>query len=174
MLISFISGIPLVAWIFFGGTGRLGDYALTEGYRTVTIVIAVLTGIWYFVVTPFLIWPRIFNGSGSESRDYILKKGAPARAVLLSLGLRGLGDIRWKGRRNTYQVMSLKVTLEGEEYTIDGHLELVPESVVPFLRRGMEFPMKVSRSDRMKIAIDWEPLLPHFPGSAEGNPEGAT
>ncbi len=166
LLISFLSGLPLVVWVFLSGTGRLGEFSDTPACRTVTIVLFIITTIWYVGVTPFLIWPRLFNGPGPESLDHILNSGTPARAVLVSIGFRGIGGIRRRRRRNTYQIMDLEVTGEAGTYSVPGHLDLVPECVLPFLRVGMEFPVRVSREDRTRIAIDWEPILEHYPGTA--------
>lgn len=168
ILISFLSCMPLLAWVFLGGTGRLGVFAGTREYHDLTIAVAMVTAAWLVAVMPFVIWPRIFNGPSEGEGS--LKDGIPARAVLLERGLEGRGGIRFRKRRNTYLVMTLKVFLPEETYIVKSHLALVPESILPFVREGMEFPVRVGRSDRMAVGIDWEPLLEHYPGKAADYP----
>jgi hypothetical protein len=171
VLVSFLSAMPLVVWVFLGGTGRLGDYADTQGFQNVTIGLFIVTAIWYVGVVPFLIWPRIFTGP--DASDEILRTGIPARGELVGLGLRGIDGVMWRKRRNTYHTMAVKVTLARETYTLENHVALVPEQILPFLREGMEFPVQVSEADRNKITIDWEPLLKHYPenpGAGEVSP----
>jgi len=164
VLISFLSAVPLVAWVWLGASGRLGEFVDAEQHRDLTIALFIVTAVWFVGVTPFLIWPRIWNGT--DARENLLKKGIPARGILLETGLRGKEGIRYRKRRNTYLVMAVKVTLPDDTYTVQSHLALVPENILPFVREGMEFPVRVSRADRMMIESDWEPLMVHYPGDS--------
>jgi len=168
MLVSFLSAMPLIVWVFLGGTGSLGDFAETQRYQDITIALFIITAIWFVGVVPFLIWPRIFGGS--DAVDHTISNGIPARGVLVGLGLKGIGGVQWRKRRNTFHTIAVKVTLEREVYTLENHVALIPERILPFLREGMEFPVMVSPDNRMKIEIDWEPLLQHYP---ETIPPGA-
>jgi hypothetical protein len=163
ILISFFSAMPLVAWVYLGATGHLSGFVDEEQHKDLTIALFIVTTVWFVGVTPFLIWPRIFNGT--DARENLLKKGIPARGIVLETGLVGKKGIRYLKRRNTYLVMAVKVILPDDTYEIQSHLALVPENILPFVREGMEFPVRVNPSNRMNIEIDWEPLMVHYPGS---------
>lgn len=164
ILISFISCMPLAAWVFLAGTGRLGGFADAQSHHDLTAAIFIATAVWSVGVVPFVIWPRLFNGS--VSRRNLLKKGIPARAILLERGLEGRDVTVPRKGRHTNLVMSLRVILPDGEYEIGSHLALVPGNILPFVRKGMEFPVRVSTTDRTMIEIEWERLLAHYPDMA--------
>jgi hypothetical protein len=163
ILISFLSAMPLVVWVYLGATGQLSGFVDAKHQEDLTIALLIVTTVWYIGVTPFVIWPRIWNGT--DARENLLKKGTPARGILLETGLKGKEGIKYQKRRNTCLVMAVKVILPDDSYEVRSHLALVPESILPFVREGMEFPVRVNPSDRMSIEIDWEPLLVHYPES---------
>lgn len=163
ILISFFSAMPLVVWVYLGSTGQLSEFVDAKQQKDLTIALFIVTTVWYIGVTPFVIWPRIWNGT--DARKNLLLKGTRARGILLEKGLKGNEGIKYQKRRNTYLVMAVKVILPDEEYTIQSHLALVPENILPFVREGMEFPVRINPSNRMSIEIDWEPLMVHYPES---------
>lgn len=163
ILISFLSAMPLVAWVYLGATGQLSGFVDADRQHDLTIALFIVTTVWFVGVTPFLIWPRIFNGT--DARENLLEKGIPARGIVLETGLVGKTGIRYLKRMNTCLVMAVKVILPDDTFEVQSHLALVPESILPFVRKGMEFPVRVNPSNRMNIEIDWEPLMSHYPES---------
>lgn len=161
MASSFLFILPLFFWLILGGTGVFGAFSETETYNTVTIIFIIIVAIGCTLVIPIFVWPRIWNGE--DTRDDILRKGRPAKGVIRSVGGRGAEGVRWRKRSNTYIRTSIEVSGEGPDYVVDPHLALVPDTILPFLKEGMEVPVMVSRHDGRKIAIVWEPLLEHYP-----------
>ena len=61
VLISVTAGIPMFAWLLLGGMGYLGDLYGTQTFETVKYILIGITLVFYFIVQPFLIWPRLLN-----------------------------------------------------------------------------------------------------------------
>ena len=73
VLISMAAGIPMFLWLILGATGSLGDFAETGTYEIIKYALIGVTCIFYFVLSPFLIWPRILNRD--DGRDDSLTGG---------------------------------------------------------------------------------------------------
>lgn len=71
VLISMAAGMPMILWLVLGESGALGEFGDSGIYSIIKWSLIGLTCVFYFIVSPFIIWPRIFNGrdnddSGSE------------------------------------------------------------------------------------------------------------
>ena len=62
VLISMAAGMPMIAWLMLGASGALGEFGVSQTYTVIKWVLIGLTLVFYFIVSPFVIWPRIFNG----------------------------------------------------------------------------------------------------------------
>ena len=62
VLISMAAGMPMFLWLLLGGSGALGAFGESETYEMIKWVLISLTLVFYFIVSPFILWPRIFNG----------------------------------------------------------------------------------------------------------------
>jgi hypothetical protein len=69
VLISMAAGMPLVVWLLLGESGALGAFGDSEGYSIIRMSLFLLTCVFYFVVSPFILWPRIFNGDDKGEAD---------------------------------------------------------------------------------------------------------
>lgn len=69
VLISMAAGMPMFAWLVLGESGVMGEFGESGIYSIIKWSLIVLTCIFYFIVSPFIIWPRIFNGGHSEGTD---------------------------------------------------------------------------------------------------------
>lgn len=68
VLLSMAAGMPMFVWIILGGTGSLGEFGGTETYEIIKFVLIGLTLVFYFILSPFIIWPRILNSDPGESK----------------------------------------------------------------------------------------------------------
>ena len=68
VLISIAGGMPMFAWLLLGGTGSLGEFGNTEAYEIIKIVLIVITMVFYFVISPFVIWPRLLNREPDQGK----------------------------------------------------------------------------------------------------------
>ena len=73
VLISMAAGMPMFMWLVLGESGVMGEFAESGSYSIIKWTLIVLTCIFYFIVSPFIIWPRIFNGddNGEKNTDEI-------------------------------------------------------------------------------------------------------
>ena len=62
VLISMAAGMPMITWLMLGASGVLGEFGASQTYTVIKWVLIGLTMVFYFIVSPFVIWPRIFNG----------------------------------------------------------------------------------------------------------------
>lgn len=162
-IVSMLATAPLIVWMILADQGYLGDFRGTRAFDHVTIGLMALTGLLFLLVI-FLVWPRVFNGpvEKEESRSAILSRGRAGRGILRSLGLRGK-KVSERGVAGWLQVMSVEVLEEGGAYTVEKHLDLVPERLMPYLSEGMELPLMISRDERTRLAVNWRPLLERYP-----------
>lgn len=65
VLISMAAGMPLFIWLVLGASGELGVFGESEAYGIIKWCLIGATIVFYFIVSPFIIWPRIFNGDCS-------------------------------------------------------------------------------------------------------------
>lgn len=63
MVISIMAGAPMILWLVLGASGVLGDFGTSVVYEVIKWVLIGLTMVFYFIISPFILWPRIFNGS---------------------------------------------------------------------------------------------------------------
>ncbi len=54
---------PMILWLVLGASGVLGDFGTSVVYEVIKWVLIGLTMVFYFIISPFILWPRIFNGS---------------------------------------------------------------------------------------------------------------
>ncbi|HOP27011.1 MAG TPA: hypothetical protein PLM22_10340 [Candidatus Sabulitectum sp.] len=66
VLISMAAGMPMIGWLMLGASGALGEFGGSQTYTVIKWVLIGLTLVFYFIVSPFVIWPRIFNGEGKD------------------------------------------------------------------------------------------------------------
>lgn len=62
LLISIMAGFPMSAWFVLGQSGLLGEFGESTIYAAIMWALTILTLVFYFIVSPFILWPRIFNG----------------------------------------------------------------------------------------------------------------
>jgi hypothetical protein len=67
VLLSMAAGMPMFVWIILGATGSLGEFGGTETYEIIKFVLIGLTCIFYFILSPFIIWPRILNSDSGKN-----------------------------------------------------------------------------------------------------------
>ncbi len=53
----------MILWLVLGASGVLGDFGTSVVYEVIKWVLIGLTMVFYFIISPFILWPRIFNGS---------------------------------------------------------------------------------------------------------------
>jgi len=68
VLISMFASAPMFVWLILGGTGSLGEFGTTETYETIKYALIAATLIFYFIIQPFLIWPRLLNKPNKKAR----------------------------------------------------------------------------------------------------------
>jgi glucan phosphoethanolaminetransferase (alkaline phosphatase superfamily) len=66
LLISVCAGMPLMAWLILGGLGYLGNLYETQTFETVKYILIGITCVFYFIVQPFFLWPRLLNPKEPE------------------------------------------------------------------------------------------------------------
>ena len=69
VLISMAAGMPMFVWLVLGESGVMGEFGESGSYSIIKWSLIVLTCVFYFIVSPFIIWPRIFNDDHSERAD---------------------------------------------------------------------------------------------------------
>jgi hypothetical protein len=69
VLISMAAGMPMFAWLLLGEGGALGEFGSTQAYEAIKWVLIGLTLVFYFILSPFVIWPRILNSDSGTERD---------------------------------------------------------------------------------------------------------
>ncbi len=152
VLLSMAAAVPLFAWLILGPTGHLGDLYETHTYEMVKYVLIGLTMVFYFVVSPFVIWPRLF---GSCTYRYILRRGRRASGRIVSVGEKGQEHVGFRGRPHTYLETGVEVREGADTWTVS-HLALVPDDKVGSVRAGMEVPVRICPDDRTNIAVEWD------------------
>lgn len=68
VLISIAGGVPMFLWLLLGGTGSLGEFGNTQAYEIIKTVLIVITLVFYFVISPFVIWPRLLNREPDDGK----------------------------------------------------------------------------------------------------------
>jgi len=66
VLISMAAGMPMIVWLVLGESGTLGEFGESGTYSIIKWSLIGATCAFYFIVSPFIIWPKIFNGEGKE------------------------------------------------------------------------------------------------------------
>jgi len=66
ILISVAAGMPMFAWLLLGAFGYLGDLYGTQTFETVKYILIGITLVFYFIIQPFFIWPRLLNPKEPE------------------------------------------------------------------------------------------------------------
>ena len=152
ILLSMAAGVPMFAWLILGATGHLGGFGESGTYEVVKYVLIGLTLVFYFVVSPFLIWPRLF---GSCTYKYILRRGRRASGRIVSVGEKGREHVGFRGRPHTYLETGVEVREGADTWTVS-HLALVPDDKIGAVRAGMEVFVRICPDDRMNIAVEWD------------------
>lgn len=62
VIISMAAGMPMFFWLILGESGQMGEFGESESYSVIKYSLIALTCVFYFIVSPFVIWPRLFNG----------------------------------------------------------------------------------------------------------------
>jgi len=152
VLLSMAAAVPMFAWLVLGATGHLGDLYQTRTYEVVKYVLIGLTMVFYFVVSPFIIWPRLF---GSCTHKGILRRGRRASGRIVSVGEKGREHVGFRGRPHTYLEMEVEVREGADTWTVS-HLALVPDVKIGAVRAGMDVPVRICPDDRTNIAVEWD------------------
>lgn len=152
VLLSMAACIPMFAWPILGATGHPGDLYGTLTYEVVKYVLIGLTMVFYFVVSPFVIWPRLF---GSCTCSCILRRGRGASGRIVLVGEKGREHVSFRGRPHTYLETGVEVREGADTWTVS-HLALVPDDKVGSVRAGMEVPGRICPDDRKNIAVEWD------------------
>jgi len=155
VLLSMLAGTPLITWLGLRGGGCL-DGVGPQTFETVKYVLLGLTLIFYFVVSPFVIWPRLFGGACTYGG--ILRRGREATGRVLSVGERGAEHVRIRGRPHTYLEMEVEVRDAASVRTVR-HLALVPDAKINSVRDGMDVPVRVCPDDPENLAIEWDRVI---------------
>lgn len=164
-IVSMLSTLPLVVWVFLGGSGGLGAFSETEACNSITIAAIMATAVVNALILPIFYWPRVLNGEDDGKR--VLRKGTAARGIIRSMGEPIAVPVHTKQGSFTGLRVSVEVEHDGRSYFVSRHLTHVPEALLHSLSEGMEIPVRVSRQDRMNIAIDWKPLLGQYLGGGD-------
>ncbi len=144
---------PMIMLLALGESGSLGGFGESRTYGVVRVAVVSLTLAFYFVVTPFFIWPRLF---GRPSREALLRRGGRARGRVGSVGDRGAEHIRTGKGLHTYLEIVVEVETERSGRVREvRHLALVPDGLVDSVRPGMEVALRVDPDDPDNIAVDW-------------------
>lgn len=72
VLISIAAGLPMMIWLVLGGAGYLDSSVPLGTYEVVKWILIGLTCLFYFVVSPFFIWPGLFNMGSSTLRARVI------------------------------------------------------------------------------------------------------
>lgn len=68
VLVSIGAFMPMMVWLLLGGTGALGEFGSTQAYEIIKFCLVGLTCIFYFVLSPFVIWPKLLNRPDEEEK----------------------------------------------------------------------------------------------------------
>lgn len=63
VVISIMAGAPMMLWLVLGASGVLGEFGNSGLHEVIKWVLFGLTLVFYFIFIPFILWPRILNGS---------------------------------------------------------------------------------------------------------------
>lgn len=147
-----IAGVPMFAWLILGATGHLGDLYGTHTYEVVKYVLIGLTMLFYFVVSPLFIWPRLF---GFCTHRQILRRGRRASGRIVSVEEKGQEHVSFRGRPHPYLETKVEVREGADTWTVS-HLALVPDDKVGSVRAGMDVPVRICPDDQKSIAVEWD------------------
>jgi hypothetical protein len=159
LLLAFIllPWIPVVAWAFFGdwgpvllGPDRYEGFMATGLYPIILgvfVAIPIVTSITFHVMSSF------FGDARAAKR--ILRVGRPATAILRSISESSTG-FTININKQPYLNLVLEI-IDGDRAPYEVSMDtIVPRTVLPQLKPGIELAVKVDPEDFEKVAVVWD------------------
>ncbi len=113
------------------------------------------TLLFYFVVSPFILWPMIFDSSSYRG---ILRHGRRAGGRIVSVGEKGAEHVLFGGEPHTCLETEVEVREGGGPWIVN-HRALVPDDKLNSVLPGMDVSVRVSPGDRDNIAVEWDRVV---------------
>lgn len=153
LLLYILVMVPLFGWLVLGATGSLGAFGETEGFRTVSFVLVGFTLLMVFVVMPFFVLPKLTGGP--DTGQPLITEGLPAWGRVDSVAR--CDDLEMEVAGVPCVNVEMHVLIEDDRTGYSVELQsLVPTDMLHLTVAGVRLPLRVHRSDRQLIVVDWK------------------